>query len=221
MSVEELTGVLLLSTKYAAPRTRNWCISALQKLFPTNLNAWDQTVGIGGPLARASLDVKTHTLFRLANAALQTRAHALLVTILFFCAKQPLAAITDGGVSDEPRIHLEPSNLRKVLHSRHRLCQLARSKTLWCVFFEDHLCHNGNCNPTRVYFLRRTLEQEDIDGFLDPFNKFEEMDSLPSWCQSCREGKRNRILQGRQEAWQELPKVFGFESWDTLTDENA
>ena len=61
---------------------------------------------------------------------------------------------------------------------------------------------------------RQFLQGREFDGFINPLDRFTEVDEW-KWCNGGR-AYRPSIDNNRAGVWDELPNVFGFESWDAI-----
>ena len=212
LGVRALTGILHLSTKYSTPHIRQRCISALQTYFPATLTGY----------LKAG-KVPCSDLFHLANIASETHANILLVSALFLCACTNMSDLLDGSRSCEGEVVLlNQSNLQNILRNRHRLTNLARSKSLKCIYYDEWKCEIGTCKAAQLASARSLLRGRPSDGFHNPLTvyRMKPPSLFGDFCSKCQGEVLTSMTVGMNAVWLELPAVFGFDNWNILAAEN-
>ncbi|KAH8089863.1 hypothetical protein BXZ70DRAFT_1067466 [Cristinia sonorae] len=210
-----LCGILHLSTLYRIPHLRLRAILALQHYFPPTLDEW-----LNAKTSRQKLSASD--IFHLANVARTTDASALLVSVLTWCAGQPLdhilEGVTAGPRTEGPHVtHFDQINLLAVLRARPQLHRLAYSTTLQDVFISI------SCVKTRCLLMKRILgskliEGRETDGFLNPLWSYRPLSTLHPQvlCEMCRRELTQSVETGSRCVWEKLPGIFGLECWNGL-----
>lgn len=211
-TIRILGGILRISTKYAVPHLRRRTLSVLQtRIPPASDGLCGSRLAIGD-------------LFFLANVAREVNASALLIVILYWCANVPFDSIYDGspwgGDPIMDRSSLSPENLRSVLRSIPMLSYLARAVT-YPPLFTAIGCGQHSCALDLRRVADKVLKGRVSDGFVRPIIAAHRRPYLPgknspSLCAHCCDTINPLLEAGSQAAWNELPKIYGFDSWQVL-----
>ncbi|KAH8102745.1 hypothetical protein BXZ70DRAFT_1006645 [Cristinia sonorae] len=218
LEVAVLTAILHLSTKYVIPHLRRQAIRSLRtNYFPSSLALWD-ALNLPNPPRRHTIT----EVVNIANCASETRVPVILVPALTICSALGIDQIIDGvenaSPDDTDQAQLTPHLQRLLLQARPQLQHLALSKTLGWLYGHGHPCAQ-KCAAAKSRAARSLLDgtrpKQSVWFPLSIFDVSEIVDE--DMCQLCVDDFNTSILPRRQEAWDQLPSIFGYESWEALT----
>ncbi|KAH8089892.1 hypothetical protein BXZ70DRAFT_954336 [Cristinia sonorae] len=219
-----LCTLLDVSTHFKVTHIRLSTILALYHFFPPTLEQYWQTKD-----ARRTISIGD--VFLAANIARKTNTFSLLVSVLTFCVNQSSEVIHHGvpysyssatGNREgygSGRIELLQENKLAILQARAKFPHLARTITLRDVFFPfpSSLCNRARCIAAKQDVGSKILQGSSIfedSGFVSPLSEFRglvESMAVRGSCAECCADMKECVRVGREEVWEKIPGVFGFD----------
>ncbi|KAJ7605687.1 hypothetical protein DFH06DRAFT_256446 [Mycena polygramma] len=204
-----VSGILKLSRKYDVEYLRRRALLHLSAALPRSLAEFDSC----NPLFPFGSRESVFSLLLLVHNLGLTWA---LPMVLYYASCFDVEDITDGVVFDGTRVHLPAALQRLGLVGRSKLTMIQNHDSYRFLRYLpcEGCLSRDECRDRVRLFLDR------VTGLLivDPLSLFND----GSWasfhliCTACSLAAQPEHKATRQRVWDELPAVFGLESWETL-----
>lgn len=216
-TIDVIIGILRLSAKYEVGYLRRRALSHLDTLFPLTLSAFDERQ------KHRTMPKRLNTAFYIAALANQLGMEWLLPQTLYcVCAGPPRDIIEGAEWEGETRVHLDTVNKVRCIEGLVELGTRERRDVLGFLTVNkvEGCKSQDECRMGRIAMVRKLDKRRDR---VDPLGvlqgrwaQYEE-----SVCKVCvKEGKRAH-REARKELWNELPEIFGLQSWESLLSESC
>lgn len=202
-----LCAILRLSTKYQVERLRDLALQRLKRGVPSTLAAFDD------PGYQDDRENARRNVLAVINLARETSCLELLPCAYYYCSRLPTSTILEG----DGDVVIASPDITACLLGKDQLLNMQRQNTHSFLFthpkvnFFGASCQDcgGNTKLLLQYFRRQ--------DFMTPctFEQFTDWENI-GVCKSCATSHQNDHKRGRQDAWAELPRIFGLESWEKI-----
>ncbi|KAL1694963.1 hypothetical protein GGG16DRAFT_109486 [Schizophyllum commune] len=216
---EAALGLLRVGTLYEDKRARDLALKCLTLFFPSLAPRKDMPGVMGVTSAEEKEEfLHTHAL-RALPVLLQTRAHAQIPAALYAAAQEPLSDIVASPVSGS------------IMTIRHKL---AAAFPDLCESIVDRalLLFDGSTQPCRctggtsaLHFAKKAcregcLDMGSGDGMrVNLLTRPDDMLAGDRLCRTCAKALRMALRRWEDAAWQRLPSICGYASWDDVHEQ--
>lgn len=219
MDFEAALGLLRVATLYEDKRARDLALKCLTLFFPSSAPRKDMPGVMGVTSAEEKEEfLHTHAL-RALPVLLQSRAHAQIPAALYAAAQERLSAIVASPVSD-----LIMEVRRKLAATFPGLCQHTIERALLLLDGSTHPCKcTGGTSALR--FAKKACREGRVDlGSGDGLrvNLLTRPDDMlvgDRLCRTCAKALRMALRRWEDAAWQRLPSICGYASWDDVHEQ--
>ncbi|KAF9462805.1 hypothetical protein BDZ94DRAFT_1193882, partial [Collybia nuda] len=204
-TLDFVSGILSLSTKYFILQFRERSISLLKRIIPTTLDAYDSK------FESMFFSEDPNVIARAIGLAHKNNLPEFLPSLYYVAA----CRISPGRMLDRNSINLSWEERTVCLVGREMLRMLEKliSYRFLYDFRPPPSCKSLLCaKSTRPLHQWRVVENRDSPAPLTPFHKWDELDV----CLKCILHIREQHTAGREAVWARLPSAFNMSSWDVL-----
>ncbi|KLO06821.1 hypothetical protein SCHPADRAFT_1002106 [Schizopora paradoxa] len=217
-TVEIMSSLLLMSTKYDIPSIRKQVIEELEKYYPHDIGkafgtteTWPERFG----------DVPDEVDFLFLAVVLRCNVRRLLPMILYQCAVESMPFILESSdIIDKETLH-------KILIGRERLVEMTYDIG-FLLLFPSEGCESENCFQARRTLCEVFTRSRGIHSGVFPISaikyslksKSKNHEAFRSACNTCALKSSRAREQFKTKFWDELPEIFGLGTWaELLNDE--
>lgn len=208
IDLDELEGILRLSTKYDIKVLRRKSVRYLKKSFPSQLDAFGH---------------ESLTRHDLAQALLLCREFNIL---------EPLPSIYYGLTEATAQEMWTLRGLEKLPFHELKTCFLGREKLLDAQKIVFHIlanpqpsercsnrdrCFRKGAEEAQAAQRRSSPNLDRLQTLLDG-EYFTNLLNASRLCGECKAAFTSRLIVDRQNAWERLPGYFGLGTWEELRD---
>lgn len=197
----------------------------------------------------STLFYKPHVLLTLISLSTRYRLVAILPLLYYYIAQWPLDWITEGvptcrmecgdpHLYGHERYSLPQEHALIVLGGREKLSQMRETKVF--NFMEGFTssgvtldvptqgCDERKRKETgetcfewlmRVWFLMSRIGFITRPSALDIMNMGQWKELQKNCCEVCAQRVMEHMLDGRDDVWEEIPGIFGYDTWDHLVEQ--
>ncbi|KAF9527287.1 hypothetical protein CPB83DRAFT_793363 [Crepidotus variabilis] len=208
-----LSAMLRLGRKYDIQHILDEAVEILDLAFPSSLAEYQRVVETkNGDVIEYSLDM----MIDLANLALDMSRHSILPTIYFIICRDFDAVLKGAQRANGTTAKLDENTKDVIIWGREELLKkLPTSIFSWVKRTSSPGCFGPrkNCVATLHEIMEKmwTGQSRQLACFA-PIDDF-----IPSGCRACSQclqEMRAIHTDQQKELWIELPKYFGWESWE-------
>ncbi|KAG2360672.1 hypothetical protein BDR07DRAFT_1335487 [Suillus spraguei] len=201
-----LCAILRLSTKYDMERLRDLALQRLKRGVPTTLASFDYP-GYQDDRATAQRNV-----LAVINIAREINCLELLPCAYYYCSRLPTSTIFKGNGGAV----LALPDITACILGKDQLLNMQRQTTHPFLYTLPKLnfgigCKHcgGNCILLLEYLQHRDLARPCT------FEQFTDWEKI-GVCKSCASTLQSAHMKDRRDAWAQLPRIFGLESWEKV-----
>lgn len=231
-----VAGILRLATKYNVQYLRRRAIGHLITMFPSSLQDFQENRAQGGN--NAKLNHYTGLSMEVVNLAKTARAPMLLPISLYYCGVMRLEYILDGVDVTEGdsvrRVELDWPEKRSILIGRRALVDRARHSLFSFLLSPANPATNlpntpaaagctypQRCEIGKLKWLRQMEPLLSGDKCGPLHMQFDWQRYGADVCSHCVLDGKNKYREGLRKSWEELPSMFGLDTWAVLKAESA
>ncbi|KAJ7153887.1 hypothetical protein C8R43DRAFT_1126562 [Mycena crocata] len=211
-TLETLSGILRLSTKYDVDYLRRRCLRHLSDIYPTSLKDWD-LLGYSRDIINFRAPPKVYPVFQILDLLKEVHAAWLIPAIMYLGCSNPIQRIVDGvelGGTPEmtpekrailiayPEQAVAVESVLRFLKQRFPECQTPAKCNTELLQLAQFVAENwAKCHfPLEIW---EECDWEQVAGDL---------------CAACIGQCRKTHASARQAFWDRMPAIFGVEySW--------
>ena len=219
MDFEAALGLLRVGTLYEDKRARDLALKCLTLFFPSSAPRKDMPGVMGVTSAEEKEEfLHTHAL-RALPVLLQARAHAQIPAALYAAAQEPLSAIVAS-----PESGSVITVRRSLAAAFPDLCEYMIDRAL--------LLLDGSTQPCRctggtsaLHFAKKACREGRLDlgsgdGLrVNLLTRPDDMLVRDRFCRTCAKALRMALRRWEDAAWQRLPSICGYASWDNVHEQ--
>lgn len=202
-----LCAVLRLSTKYEIKRLRGLALQRLKRGVPTTLASFDD------PEYQDDRATAQKNALVVINLAWETNCLELLPCAYYYCSRLPASTIFEGSGG----VTLALPDITACILGKEQLLNMQRQTTHPFLYTLPKSKSGSRCKDCCEGNDRLLLEYLQRQDFRRPctFEQFIDWEKIGA-CKSCASPHQSAHTKGRQEAWAQLPGIFGLESWEKI-----
>ncbi|KAG2121097.1 hypothetical protein DEU56DRAFT_746871, partial [Suillus clintonianus] len=203
-----LGPILRLSTKYKVERLRALALQRLKRGVPSTLAAFDD------PKHQDDRKNAQRNALAVINLARESNCLELLPCAYYYCSRLPTSTILEGNARG---VVIALPDITACILGKDQLLDIQRRKTHSFLFsFPRAEILDGSCRKCGEK-IELFLQYFQCQDFKTPctFEQFTDWEKIGA-CKGCASSYQNKHKKGRQDAWAELPKIFGLESWEKI-----
>ncbi|KAG1901450.1 uncharacterized protein F5891DRAFT_1029566 [Suillus fuscotomentosus] len=203
-----LCAVLRLSTKYEMKRLRDLALQRLKRGVPTTLASFDD------PEYQDDRATAQKNVLAVINLARETKCLELFPCAYYYCSRLPTSTIFKGSGG----VILALPDITACMLGKEQLLNVQRQTTHPFLYTLPKKTKSGSRCKNRCEgndrLLLEYLQRQDFRRpcTLEQFIDWEKIGA----CKNCASPHQSVHTKGRQEAWAQLPGIFGLESWEKI-----
>ncbi|KAG1731351.1 uncharacterized protein EDB91DRAFT_1252221 [Suillus paluster] len=200
-----LRALIRLGTKYQMKTLRDLALERLKRGVPSTLASFDVPEH-QKDRANAQQDV-----LAIINLAREINCLELLPCAYYYCSRLSTSTIFKGSDG----VVLASPDITACILGKDQLLDMQRRTTHSFLYTLPKL--NKSCGQGCGENDRCLLQYLQHQDFTTPstFELFTDWEKI-GVCKDCAPSHQSRHMKGRQDAWEQLPKIFGLESWKKI-----